>query len=355
MPLTPHGAPTSHTMVRVFTKRIAGALFMPTSSRVPTRGPEQVPKRTPKRLPARVPTYGMAQRSDRPDFYIRDQSAGATTTVPHRHEYFQIQINLGGDTVQHIGGAIRPFPRNTLAFILPHRMHVIPHPANGNFVLINFSQEFLLQRLQCDPMDLEDVAIGEAPELLPFRFQEYLDFIVDDAAFADIALLLRRMRELDEARQAGSNPMLGANMALRGLLLQLIGKVCDLFQTEILALSVNKAEKRGRREALDRVIRYIREQITNPALTLKDAATAAFLSPNYLTHLLRKEIGSTFSDLVLERRMRLARTHLINSAKPVSQIAQICGFADEAYFSRRFRKAHGMPPGQYRRLHQQDV
>jgi len=295
---------------------------------------------------SRVPTYGMQQRSDRTDFYIRDKSARPALTEPHRHEYFQIQINLGGDTVQHIGGAIRPFPRNTLAFILPHRLHVIPHPEDGNFVLINFSQEFLLQHITCDPMDLEDISLVEAPELAPFRFQEHLDFILEDADFAEVQVLLHKMRELDQNRQ------LGTGLMLKGYLLQLIGKVCGLYQPQLLELSANKAEKRGRRDALGRVSTYIREHLADPDMTLKDAAAAAFLSPNYLTHLLRKETGSTFSELVLERRMRLARTHLINSSKPVSHIAQVCGFSDEAYFSRRFRKANGLPPGQFRRQHQ---
>lgn len=293
--------------------------------------------------PSRIQTYGMQQRSDRMDFYIRDKSARPALTSPHRHEYFQIQINLGGDTVQHIGGAIRPFPRNTLAFILPHRLHVIPHPDDGNFVLINFSQEFLLQHLQCDPMDLEDVSLVEAPELAPFRFQEHLDFVLDDAQFAEVTALLTLMRDADLTRQLGSVAI------LRGYLLQLIGKVCNLFEAQLLALSANKAERRGRRDAMSRVMEYIREHIADPAMTLTDAAAAAFLSPNYLTHLLRKETGSTFSELVLERRMRLARTHLMNSNKSLSHIAQICGFTDEAYFSRRFRKAHGLPPGQFRR------
>ena len=293
--------------------------------------------------PSRIQTYGMQQRSDRMDFYIRDKSARPALTSPHRHEYFQIQINLGGDTVQHIGGAIRPFPRNTLAFILPHRLHVIPHPDDGNFVLINFSQEFLLQHLQCDPMDLEDVSLAEAPELAPFRFQEHLDFVLDDAQFAEVTALLTLMRDADLTRQLGSVAI------LRGYLLQLIGKVCNLFEAQLLALSANKAERRGRRDAMSRVMEYIREHIADPAMTLTDAAAAAFLSPNYLTHLLRKETGSTFSELVLERRMRLARTHLMNSNKSLSHIAQICGFTDEAYFSRRFCKAHGLPPGQFRR------
>ncbi len=95
-----------------------------------------------------VPTYVMQQRSERPDFYIRDKHACSAETGPHRHEYFQIQINLGGDTVQHIGGVVRPFPRNALAFILPHKLHLIPHPDDGNFLLINFAQTFLMPQLQ---------------------------------------------------------------------------------------------------------------------------------------------------------------------------------------------------------------
>ena len=295
---------------------------------------------------SRVPTYGMQQRSDRPDFYIRDKQARPATTMPHRHEYFQIQINLGGDTVQHIGGALRPFARKTLAFILPHRLHMIPHPADGNFVLINFTQNFLLPHLQCDPMDLEDISINEVPELAPFRFQEHLDFILDDDHFNEVQILLEKMRKLDQARQ------LGTSLLLKGYLLQLLGKICNLYQGELLALSANKAAQRGRRDALGRVSKYIREEIANPSMNITDAAAAAFLTPNYLTHLLRKETGSTFSDLVLVRRMLLARTHLINGSQPVSQIAWACGFADQAYFSRRFSQAHGMPPGQYRRQHQ---
>ncbi|MCS3469691.1 AraC-like DNA-binding protein [Pseudomonas sp. JUb42] len=294
-----------------------------------------------------VPTYGMQQRSERPDFYIRDKHARSAETGPHRHEYFQIQVNLGGDTVQHIGGVVRPFPRNALAFILPHKLHLIPHPDDGNFLLINFAQTFLMPQLQCDPLDLEDVPIALAPELSPFRFQESLDFILDQADFAEIETLLMRMRRLDQQRQFGTREI------LKGCLLQLIGTVCERFAEQIKVLADDNAAERSRRDALARMSEYVRKNLSDPDLSLKKAASAAFLSPNYLTHWLRKEVGKTFSELVLERRMHLARTLLLNDTKPVGEIARLCGFADEAYFSRRFRNAHGMPPGQFRK--QRDV
>ena len=213
-------------------------------------------------------------------------------------------------------------------------------------MLINFSQAFFLPQLTCDPLDLEDIPIGQAPELSPFRFQEQLDFILDDAAFEEVKTWLAQMRALDAHRTFGTRER------LKGYLFQLIGLVCQAYAEPLQAFAANNATRRGRKDALARVQSHIREHLHEPTLNLTDTAAAAFLSPNYLTHLLRKETGKPFSQLVLDRRMQLARTLLLNSAQLIGVIAQRCGFTDEAYFSRCFRKAHGLAPGQFRRQQQ---
>lgn len=290
-----------------------------------------------------VPTFAMQQRSERPDFYIRDKRGGSTATTPHRHEYFQIQFNLGGDTVQHIGNVQRPFPRRALAFILPHRVHLIPHPVDGEFIVINFDQNFLLPHLECSPLDLEDLSITQAPELTPFRFQEHLDFILDVEQFDEVRGLIERMRRLDSSRAFGSREY------LKGCLLQLIGSVCQGYAEPLQALASTNAAQASRRDAMARMNDYVRKHLADPELNLKKVAAATYLSPHYLTHWLRKETGKSFSEMVLERRMHQARSLLLNGSKAVGEIARLCGFADEAYFSRRFRQAHGLPPGQFRR------
>lgn len=291
----------------------------------------------------RIPTYGMQQRSERADFYIREKVANNAETEAHRHEYFQIQFNLGGDTRQFIGSVERPFPRNALAFILPHRVHLIPPPADGHFLLVNFDQNFLLPHLTCSPLDLEDVSIQQAPELTPFRFQQHLDFIPEGEALDDVKWLFQRMLRLDEGRDFGTREY------LKGCLLQLIAIICRGYAEPLKALAQSNAAQASRRDALARMSEYVRKHLANPDLNLKTVAAATYLSPNYLTHWLRKETGKTFSELVLERRMHMARTLLLNSNRAVGEIAAMCGFADEAYFSRRFRQAHGLPPGQFRR------
>lgn len=284
-----------------------------------------------------IKTYGMSERADHLDFDIRSQLVRPPLIRPHRHEYFQIQISLHGDTEQNVAGTVRPFSRGYLSFILPYRMHVIPHPEGSRYVIINMAQQFLRPGLDVDPLDLEDVPLTRAPELAPFQFQEYADFYFTEDELPEIEALLDRLALENANRRFGSIEM------IRGLMLQLIALTCRKFEADLLRLSASHAQQSSRRASLQRAMRYIREHLAGE-ITLVDAAAAAFLSPNYLAHLLKKETGRTFTDLVTERRLEFARELLTHSSERISSIAHASGFVDEAYFSRRFRQRFGQTP-----------
>lgn len=300
--------------------------------------------------------YGMPERSDRLDFYIRDEATRNAITEPHKHEYFQIQINLGGDTVQQIGAATRPFPTGALAFVLPHRVHMIPHPEAARFIVINFSGAFLGASLDTNfganalagsagfgnNVDLDDVPLSAAPELAPFRFQEQTDFILGVEDLKTVAALAGTMIDLNRERAWGVTTL------LRGYLLQLIGLVCARHATALQSLAETNVAGAGRKEALTRVARHIRDHLASDGLTLSTAATAAFLSPSYLAHLIKKETGRTFIEWVTDERMALAKSLLTHSPRRIKDIAFAVGYADEAYFARRFRQAVGHSPSAFR-------
>ena len=295
-----------------------------------------------------VRTYAMVERSDHLDFDIRDQGQRAPLTLPHKHEYFQIQVNLAGETQQHIGGTLRPFPPRCLSFVLPHRMHLVPHPAGTRWLVVNFSQRFLRPDLNVDPLDLEDVPLTLAPELAPFQFQEHLDFVFDEAPFGEVLALLDSMQRENAARR------LGSEAAIRGALLQLLALSCRHWEVELRALATAQAQQGSRRAALARVLRYLREQLAGEP-TLAAAAEAACLSPNYLAHLIKKETGKTFTELLTERRLARAQELLLATTDRIGEIARRCGFADEAYFARRFRQWHGQSPRAWREQQRQEL
>ncbi len=288
-----------------------------------------------------IKTYGMSERADHLDFDIRSQLVRPPLVRPHRHEYFQIQISLQGDTEQNVAGTVRPFRRGHLSFILPYRVHVIPHPEGSRYVIINMSQQFLRPGLDVDPLDLEDVPLSRAPELAPFLFQEHTDFYFSEDEFPEVEALLEKLAFENAHRRFGSIEM------IRGLMLQLISLVCRKYEAELLRFSASQAQQGSRRASLQRAVRYIRDHLAGE-VTLADAAAAAFLSPNYLAHLLKKETGKTFTDLVTERRLEFAQEQLAHSGQRIASIAHASGFADEAYFARRFRQRFGQTPKAYR-------
>src|SRR5687768_627142 len=126
-----------------------------------------------------IKTYSLSERVTGPDFGIHDERSVTRIGEAHRHEYFQIQLNLAGSTRQHIGAAVRPFEPGSLSFVLPYRVHRVPHPPGSRFFVLSFNRRMLRPELDIDPLDIEDVSLERAPELAPFRFQEFLDFRLD--------------------------------------------------------------------------------------------------------------------------------------------------------------------------------
>ena len=288
-----------------------------------------------------IKIYGMSERADYPDFDIRSQLVRPPLIRLHRHEYFQIQISLQGDTEQNVAGTLRSFRRGMLSFILPYRVHVISHPEGSRYVIINMAQQFLRPGLDVDPLDLEDVPLTRAPELAPFLFQEYADYCFDEAEFGEVEQLLEKIACENADRRFGSIEI------IRGLMLQLIGLTCRKFETDLLRLAASRAQHGSRRASLQRALHHIRENLAGE-LTLTDVAAASFLSPNYLAHLLKKETGKTFTDLVTERRLECAKDLLAHSTDQIASVAHASGFVDEAYFSRRFRQRFGLTPRAFR-------
>ncbi|HJQ62288.1 MAG TPA: AraC family transcriptional regulator [Burkholderiales bacterium] len=288
-----------------------------------------------------IKTYSLSERAMGQDFGIHDERSVTRIGEAHRHEYFQIQLNLDGSTRHHIGATVRPFEPGSVSFVLPYRVHRVPHPPGSRFYVLSFNQRMLRPELDVDPLDLEDVALERAPELAPFRFQEFMDFGLAGAELVFAEQACRRMAEENANRRFCSMEIIRAHLLL------LIGTVCRRYEGALLELAASQAQRRSRRDALSRVIRHVRENLAQ-RITLTDAAAAADLSPNYLAHLLKKETGKTFTDLVTERRMEKAQELLTHTTLRISEVAEAVGFEDEAYFARRFRQCFKLAPRDYR-------
>src|SRR6185436_11138850 len=91
------------------------------------------------------------------------------------------------------------------------------------------------------------------------------------------------------------------------------------------------------------------DQVEDQPPTLAAAASAVGVSPNHLNRLLRQQTGLTFRQLLIQRRIELAKTLLRNGDESCTEIALACGFSDSNYFARLFRQKTGVSPTEFRR------
>jgi two-component system response regulator YesN len=102
------------------------------------------------------------------------------------------------------------------------------------------------------------------------------------------------------------------------------------------------------REEVREAVKYIKNHYYED-ITVEMVAKKLFISPSYLMHIFKDELGKTFNNYVVERRMEAAKELLVNSRQKIYVIAERLGYADVKYFCRVFKKMTGVSPGDYAR------
>jgi len=101
-------------------------------------------------------------------------------------------------------------------------------------------------------------------------------------------------------------------------------------------------------ERLSSITDYIRANY-NENLTLEKVADRFGFSPAYLSRMFQKYAGINYKKYVQELRIEAGYRLLMNTARPVGEIAMECGFPDGRSFAKAFSRRYGMTPAQYRK------
>lgn len=101
--------------------------------------------------------------------------------------------------------------------------------------------------------------------------------------------------------------------------------------------------------SINAVYYYVRDHLGED-LSLDTLAEKLYFSKYYIAHAFKRETGMSLHRYIAEKRMEHA-LNLLMQGTPVHRAAAACGYADETYFIRAFKKKYGLPPKKYCRLH----
>lgn len=93
---------------------------------------------------------------------------------------------------------------------------------------------------------------------------------------------------------------------------------------------------------------YMREHLAEE-ISLKKLADEFHLNANYAGQMFRDKIGVNYQTYLANLRMEKAKSLLLTSEKPVSEIAELVGYKDYRMFTKAFKKSEKVPPSQYRK------
>lgn len=83
-------------------------------------------------------------------------------------------------------------------------------------------------------------------------------------------------------------------------------------------------------------------------ISLEAIAEELNISPNYLSHLFRKETKESVVEYITRYRIDQAKKLLRTTHYKVYEVGQMVGYESEQYFSRVFKKVVGIPPAKYK-------
>jgi len=117
--------------------------------------------------------------------------------------------------------------------------------------------------------------------------------------------------------------------------------------TVSLLLEIAGQRRKSRKEVLsdrisDQFVRYIEDHFDH--VTLADIAAHFSYHPNYVSTVLTKETGKSFSAHVLEQRMARARILLQNTTLSVADIAEMLGYSNTSNFHKAYKEYYGTTP-----------
>lgn len=249
------------------------------------------------------------------DFKIRKTN---TNVGRHWHNYFELEIIVGGYGKEVIGGKeFEVFP-GCCYLLSMEDYHSVEIYETLEILHLSFDENFLTEE------QLERILNNKS---LPFSVLEPENLEV--------------IKNLFLVCKAEYDAFSGESRCLKKLIECLLIKVLDSFSMS------EKGNMREMSEALRSAVLYIHTHFQKP-ISLDEVAQVAKYNASYFSSIFSSEFRVTFSEYLTSLRINYAKRLLRSTDEGIEQIGKRCGFCSPSTFLQAFKKSEGKTPSAYR-------
>ncbi|MBO9600024.1 MAG: response regulator [Cohnella sp.] len=123
---------------------------------------------------------------------------------------------------------------------------------------------------------------------------------------------------------------------------------CALSILECMTIQNHAAQNNQLGQVTTKALQLIEERYASHDITLSSLAEMVYVSPVWLSHLLKGKTGKTFLELLTERRISQAKRLLRDLSLKAYEVSERVGYKDTEYFAKQFKKHTNMTPTEYR-------
>jgi len=131
-------------------------------------------------------------------------------------------------------------------------------------------------------------------------------------------------------------------------LLKPINRV-ELSETISNIFKETKADSTKVSRQFQEILQFIDDHLSRE-ITLKHIAEHVYLNPQYVGHLFKSELGTTFTEYITEERLKKAKGLLKGTSLKVYEVAQLSGYKSPKHFMTVFKHETGMTPVEFRKF-----
>ena len=271
----------------------------------------------------------LSLRDNNQSFLCYEVNVPAFVFLWHYHPEYELTFIVKGRGKRLVGDSYEQFSEGDLVLLgqnLPHSwVSEKIKKQNCQAIVIQFSTEFIAPLLQYREMEDIEKLLLKAEKGLRFKPEKNNEIlqifyeIKDNKSVRAFTLLIQLLHQLS------------ANASIA------------LSSSDLKPLKGNENQQR-----INKVFQFIQKGFREN-ISLQKAAALIHLSESAFCKFFKRACGKSFSDYVNDIRVSNACQLLIETDKPIAQIAFESGFESLTYFNRVFLKKKKVRPGEFRK------